>query len=246
VAAPFLSIIIPCYNEEIRLPHTLGQVFAYTRNLPFSTEIIIAENGSTDRTLQIAREFARSSPSLRVFHESMPGKGLAVRRGIRESSGEFRFICDADLSMPIEEIKHFIPPACDHDISIGSREINGATRHDEPHYRHLTGRIFNFLIRQLVLPGLQDTQCGFKCFRGAVAENIFRLQTLTGWAFDVEILTIARRHGYQIREIPISWYYKGASKVSILRDSWRMLLDLLTIRHNLSQGRYDIPSRPDL
>jgi len=240
--SPFLSIIIPAFNEEARLPHALGQVFNYIKDLPSSTEVIVVENGSTDRTLQIARDFAKTRPNLRVLHETSAGKGQAVRRGIMESSGGFRFICDADLSMPIEELGRFIPPACDCDISIASREMPGATRHSEPNYRHLTGRVFNLLIRLLVLPGLQDTQCGFKCFRGSVAEDVFRFQTLTGWAFDVEILTIARRHGYQITEIPIQWYYKGESKVSILRDSWRMLLDLLAIRRNVRLGRYEIPS----
>ncbi len=236
---PFLSIIIPAHNEEGRLPHTLGQIFVFLEEQPYAAEVIVVENGSTDRTLQEARIFAGKFPNLRVFHEPSRGKGLAVRRGILEARGEFCFCCDADLSMPVEEIARFLPPACESDIAIASREALGARRYAEPYYRHLTGRVFNMLIRLLILPRLQDTQCGFKCFRAAVAKEIFRYQTLTGWSFDVEILAIACRRGYTIREIPIPWYYTPGSKVSILRDSWRMFLDLLTIRRNARQGRYD-------
>jgi dolichyl-phosphate beta-glucosyltransferase len=179
-------------------------------------------------------------PNLRVGHEAGRGKGLAIRRGMAEARGSYRFVCDVDLSMPVEEINHFLPPALtDFDIAIASREAPGAVRYNEPYYRHLTGRVFNCLIRLLVLPGIQDTQCGFKCFRAAVAEDIFRYQTLTGWSFDVEILHIARQRGYRITEIPIRWHYSPESKIHILRDSWRMFLDLLAIRRNARRGVYD-------
>ena len=169
----------------------------------------------------------------------MPGKGRAVRRGMLEARGEYRFIADADLSMPIENVIRFLPPACTADIAIASRETSGAVRYGEPRYRHLTGRVFNWFIRSLVLPGLQDTQCGFKSFRGSVASDIFPHQTLTGWSFDVELLAIAQRRGYSIVEIGIPWYYNSGSKIRVLRLSWRMLLDLLTIRRNLGRGIYD-------
>jgi len=185
------------------------------------------------------QSFADKFPTLRVLQESRPGKGSAIRRGMMDAHGEYRFVADADFSMPVEEIDRFLPPACDYDIAIASREAPGAVRYGEPYYRHFTGRVFNFLIRALVLPGLQDTQCGFKCFRAIVAETIFRHQTLTGWSFDVEILLIARRHGYTIREIGIPWHYTAGSKISVLRDSRRMFLDLLTIRRNARRGVYD-------
>jgi hypothetical protein len=140
----------------------------------------------------------------------------------------------------VEEISKFLPPVLtDFDIAIGSREAPGAVRYNEPYYRHLTGRVFNTLIRWMVLPRLQDTQCGFKCLRAEVARDIFPFQTLTGWAFDVELLYIARRHGYQILEIPIDWYFNADSKVRVLRDSWRMFVDLLVIRRNAKLGLYD-------
>lgn len=142
--------------------------------------------------------------------------------------------------MPIEEIYRFLPPSCEYEVAIASREAPGAVRYNEPYYRHLSGRVFNLLIRRLVLPGLQDTQCGFKCFRDRVVEDIFQYQTMNGWSFDVELLVIARRHGYPIQEIGIPWTYSRGSRVNVLRDSWRMALDLLTIRRNARQGIYDL------
>ncbi len=240
MASLFLSIIIPAHNEEHRLPHTLEQVFAFLARQEYSSEVLVVENGSLDRTLDVARQYAHIYEGLRVLHEAEAGKGLAVRRGVLEAQGEYRFLCDADLSMPIGELPRFLPPLQpDVEIVIASREAPGAIRYDEPAYRHLTGRVFNLMIRLLVLPGLQDTQCGFKCFRADVAEDLFRHQTLTGWAFDVEVLAIARLRGYRIVELPIPWYYNEESKVHVLRDSWRMFLDLLRIRRNLRKGVYD-------
>jgi len=236
---PFFSLIIPAHNEETRLPRAIGQVFAFLEKQSYSSEVIVVENGSQDRTYEVASKFAEHFPNLIVLHEELPGKGRAVRAGMMQARGDFRFIADTDFSMPVEEVNRFLPPACDCDIAIASREAAGAHRYDEPSYRHLTGRVFNLLIRLLVLPGLQDTQCGFKCFRGSVAEDIFRFQTLTGWSFDVELLAIARRRGYNITEIGIPWYYTTGSKVKILRDSGRMFLDLLTIRRNRRAGFYD-------
>jgi dolichyl-phosphate beta-glucosyltransferase len=236
---PFLSIIIPAHNEETRLPRALGQAFAFLENQNYASEVVVVENASSDHTLEIAQKLTLNFPSLRVLHEDQPGKGRAVHRGVLEARGEYLFLADADLSMPVEEINRFLPPACSCDIAIASREAPGAIRYNEPVYRHLTGRVYNYLIRSLVLPGLQDTQCGFKCFRAAVVEDVFRFQTLTGWSFDVELLYVARRRGYTIAEIGIPWYYNPDSKVNILRDSWRMFFDLLAIRRNARRGVYD-------
>lgn len=237
---PYLSIIIPAHNEEARLPRALGQVFAFLEKQPYASEVIVVENGSTDRTLVIAQRFAANFPSLRVLHEDLAGKGRAVRRGMLEGRGEYRFFCDSDFSMPVEQINRFLPPAAQADIVIASREAPGAVRYHEPHYRHLTGRVFNALIRLLALPGLQDTQCGFKCFRADAAEDLFRRQTIMGWSFDVEILFIARQRGYTICELGIPWYFNPDSRVSVLRDSWRMLLDILSIRRKARRGVYDL------
>ena len=236
---PFLSVIIPAHNEETRLPLALGQVFTFLEKQAYTAEVLVAENASRDRTLQIAREFSQSHPDLRILHDDTPGKGRAVQRGMLEAQGEYRFFTDADFSMPVDQINRFLPPACDCDIAIASREVNGAVRYSEPEYRHLTGRVYNFLIRSLVLPDLQDTQCGFKCFRSKVVSDIFPHLTLPGWSFDVELLAIARRHGYKVVEVGIPWYYNPGSKLNVLQNSWRMFLDLLKIRQNLRQGMYD-------
>jgi dolichyl-phosphate beta-glucosyltransferase len=163
-----------------------------------------------------------------------------VRKGMLEGRGEYLFICDADLAMPIEEVSKFLPPTLsDYDVAIASREAAGAVRYNEPWYRHLMGRVFNLAVRLLAVPGIQDTQCGFKCFRREAARDIFATQKIDGWAFDVEILHIARRRGYRIVEVPINWYYGEGSRVSPIRDSVDMLVEVLRIRRNGRAGLYD-------
>ena len=239
---PFLSIIIPAHNEENRLPRTLEQVFAFLAQQDYEAEVFVIENGSTDHTLELAQGYALQNKTLRVIHEDARGKGLAVRRGMLEARGQYRMMCDADLSMPVEEVNKFLSPGqTDFDIAIASREISGSVRYDEPRYRHLGGRLINWIIRLSILPGLQDTQCGFKCFRAEIAQDLFRLQLQTGWSFDIELLYIARRRGYRIIEIPIDWYYRSESKVNALRDSFRMIGDIFRIRANARRGLYDAP-----
>lgn len=237
---PFLSIVIPAHNEEGRLPRTLRQIFSYLDKQPYSAEVVIVENGSSDRTLELASQFAQDHPNLVIIQEGMRGKGNAVRRGMLEAKGEFRFICDADLSMPIEELEKFLPPGLTgFDVAIASREAPGAVRHDEPSYRHWGGRAVNFLIQILILPGLNDTQCGFKCFSAAAARDLFERQTLTGWSFDIEVLFLARRSKLRIREIPIHWYFDQDSKVRAIRDALRMIGDIFRIHLNQLRGKYD-------
>ncbi|OGO24878.1 MAG: glycosyl transferase [Chloroflexi bacterium RBG_16_51_16] len=236
---PFLSIIIPAHNEENRLRRTLGQVFDFLAKQSYSSEVLVIENASTDRTFDIAREFTVSHPELRVFREAQRGKGCAVQRGMLEARGEYRFLCDADLSMPIEELKKFLPPATDgFDIAIGSREAKGAVRYNEPGFRHWGGRLINLAIQVLILPGLNDTQCGFKCFQAEAATRLFSQQTIHGWAFDIEILYLARRKRYKIKEIPIDWYFDADSKVKAVLDALHMLKDIFRIRLNSLRGRY--------
>jgi len=242
---PLLSLIIPAYNEEQRLPGTLERTLTFLEVQPYTFEVILVENGSQDRTLEIAQEYARRYAKLRVLSTQVRGKGWAVRQGMLAARGEYRFMADADLSMPIGEINRFLPPLDNNfDITIASREASGAMRYGEPAYRHFVGRVYNLMIRLLALPGLNDTQCGFKCFRGDVAEDVFRRQTLIGWSFDVEILFIARQHGYLIKELAIPWHFNPDSKVRVLRDSLQMGLDLIKIRLNALRGVYDRPLRP--
>jgi dolichyl-phosphate beta-glucosyltransferase len=239
MSKPFLSIIIPAHNEENRLPDTLAQVVQFLQSQPYTSEVLVVENASHDNTLKIAQDFAARNSIVQAIHLDQPGKGRAVQAGMLAAKGEYRFFADADLSMPISELSRFLPPAVDAPIVIASREAPGAIRYDEPSYRHVTGRVFNNLIRALVLPGLQDTQCGFKMFRAEVAETLFKRQTLMGWSFDVEVLYIASLRGLSILEIPIPWYFNPESKVNVLRDSWRMFRDLLVIRRNGRLGKYD-------
>lgn len=235
----FLSIVIPAHNEENRLPQTLEQVLRFIERQSFTSEVIIVENGSTDRTFEVAQKFAQKHTNIRVL-QSERGKGAAVKRGMLEALGEYRFMCDADLSMPVEEIFKFIPPALDgFDIAIASREAKGAVRYNEPAYRHLGGRGINFIIQALILPGLNDTQCGFKCFSAKATNDIFKLQTLNGWSFDIELLYIARRHGYHIHEIPIHWHHHPDTKVSALRDAVQMIKDIFRIHVNTWRGLYN-------
>ena len=234
----FLSVIIPAHNEENRLPDSLEQALRFLERQNFSSEVIVVENGSADRTLEVAQSFAQTHNNVRVI-QSERGKGAAVKHGMLEARGEYRFMCDADLSMPVDEISKFIPPAAnDLDIAIASREAKGSKRYNEPPYRHLGGRGINYIIQALILPGLNDTQCGFKCFRAEVANDIFKSQTLSGWSFDIELLYIARRRGYRVREIPIDWYYHPETKVSALRDALRMIADIFRIRMNALRGKY--------
>jgi len=237
---PFLSIIIPAYNEETRLPGSLEKITAFLSQQPYRAEVLIVENGSSDCTYAIAQEFAQKNPIFRALHIEERGKGIAVKTGMLAALGEYRFICDADLSMPIEEVNRFFPPLLENfDIAIASREAPGAQRIGEPGYRHFIGRAFNGFVKVMALPGLQDTQCGFKCFSAKAAEHLFPLQTIQGWTFDVEVLFLARKFGYSISEVPIRWYFDPHSKVRFLRDSLHMAGDLLRIRWKAIRKDYE-------
>jgi dolichyl-phosphate beta-glucosyltransferase len=235
----FLSILFPAHDEESRLPDALLKADTFIQKQSYPVELIIIENASADATLSIARAFAVDHSYVTVLHEDLPGKGRAVQKGMLAARGAYRFICDVDLSMPIDEISRFLPPEQDNfDIAIASREAKGAVRYGEPFYRHLVGRVFNSMARLLILPELNDTQCGFKCFTAKAAENLFPKMSIYGWTFDVEILAIARKMKYRVIEIPIPWYYHPGSKVRVWKDSLRMAQDLFLIRGNLRKGVY--------
>lgn len=235
-ARPMLSIIIPAYNEEKRLPDALDRILAWNQTAPFAVEILVVENGSSDRTTEIAESYASRFTNIRVLH-SGKGKGAAVRVGMLAGLGDYLFICDSDLSMPIHEISKFLPPKIvGYDIVIGSREAPGSVRYNEPIGRHIMGRIFNWLVRVLAVPGFSDTQCGFKLFRRQAAHDLFTRQTLASWTFDVEILYLALQRGYKVTEVPIHWYFNGDSRVKPLQDTWRMFWDVVGIRVNQMQS----------
>jgi dolichyl-phosphate beta-glucosyltransferase len=239
-ATPLLSIIIPAYNEANRLPTTLPQVAEFVQAQCYAAEIVVVNNNSRDDTRAIADGIAAQFPFIRVLDEPAQGKGAAVRTGMLAGKGEYLFIADADLSMPIEEVNKFLPPHLhNYDVAIGSRETPGAVRYHEPEYRHLMGRVFNFMVKVLAVRGFQDTQCGFKSFHRTAALDLFHHQTIDGWAFDVELLFIAQRRGYKIVEVPIDWYYRANSRINPLRDAINMLREVLRIRLNGWRGRYN-------
>ena len=237
---PLLSIIMPAHNEEHRLPPSLTKVDAFLKTQPYDAEVIVVENGSSDKTVDVTRAFAVDHPYVKLMIVDTRGKGLAVKAGMLAAHGDYRFICDVDLSMPIHEIVHFLPPYSDDwDISIGTREGKGAQRINEPEYRHLIGRINNWIIKLTAVRGFEDTQCGFKMFNRRAAEDLFSVQQMTGIGFDIEILFIAKRRGYKIREVPITWYFNADSRMRLVQDSLHLLREIWQIQRNWRRGVYE-------
>jgi dolichyl-phosphate beta-glucosyltransferase len=233
-----VSIIIPAYNEAARLPKSLCKIVEYVQGQGACMEVLIVENGSHDRTTEIAEDFAARYPFIRVLH-SEKGKGSAVRAGMMAGRGRYLFMCDSDLSMPITELDKFLPPLRDHyDVAIGSREGALAHRYNEPPYRHLMGRVFNLIVRVIAIPRFQDTQCGFKSFRREIAREVFADLTMSGWSFDVEALFIAIHRGYKVIDVPIDWYFDGESRINPIPDTVRMVRDVIRIRLNGWRGVY--------
>ena len=228
---PFLSVVIPTFNEEFRIFGTISRVIEYLSAQDYQWEIVVADEGSVDHTTRLVSPKTGHYPNIRILHLPHRGKGWAVKNGMLASQGEFRLLCDADLSVPIEQVERLLPPvAPDADIVLGSREAPSAVRVGEPSRRHFMGRGFNRLVTWLAVPGLADTQCGFKCFRSEAAQDLFSKITLNGFAFDVEIFHLARKRGMTYSEVGVDWYYRTQSKVRPLRDSLTMLVDLLRIR----------------
>ena len=237
---PALSVVIPAYNEESRLPSTLAVVSEYLAGRGDPYEVLVVVNGSTDRTAEVAKAAAERDANVRLILTSLRGKGRAVKIGVSESQGERVLFCDADLSTPIDEATA-LADLLDgqYQIAIASREGEGSRRVGEPHRRHLMGRVFNALVRTFAVPDVQDTQCGFKAFTRACALDLFGRQTISGFGFDVELLYLARKRGYAVREVPVTWVYRASSRVDPVRDTVRMFGDILRVRLNDWRGRYE-------
>jgi dolichyl-phosphate beta-glucosyltransferase len=234
-----MSTIIPAYNEERGLPGTLRTLSAYLAGRDWDWEVRVVDDGSADNTRRIVEEFSRSEPRVILQAEPHRGKGGAVRAGMLASRAAYRFMCDADLSMPVHEIDRFMPPALgDTDVAIGSREGIGARRVGEPLVRHLAGRAFNSLVRLSTVRDIQDTQCGFKMFTAAAADAIFPRVTIEGWAFDIEVLYLARLHNLRVREIPIEWHFRADSRLRMGRDAIAMLREVMRVRQRARRGDY--------
>lgn len=237
---PFLSIIIPAHNEERRLQLTLPRIDTFLKSQTYAAEVIVVENGSHDHTSAIVRRFAETHPYVRLIEVQTRGKGLAVKAGMLAAQGDYRFICDADLSMPIEEIVKFLPPMLTgYDVMIGSREGKGARRIGEPEYRHFMGRINNLFVKLFAVRDFEDTQCGFKMFTRHAAEDLFSVQQMAGIGFDVEVIFVAQRRGYKIVDVPITWYFDPDSRMKLVQDSLRMLQEIWQIRQNWRKGVYE-------
>lgn len=247
---PYLTIVIPAYNEERRLPPTLAQIATFLREQPYSAEVLIVENGSTDGTSAAVERFCATEmrpddPFELILLHSEKGKGNAVRHGMLAGRGEFLLISDTDLAVPIEEVTRFLPPALpkqEYGVAIASREAPGAVRLGEPFYRHLMGRIFNQIVRWMAIPGISDTQCGFKCFSREAAQLVIHRQRISGYGFDVELLYIAQRLGLEIVEVPVTWRYGDDSRIRPIQDTLAMVRELMQIRRNGRAGLYDAPA----
>lgn len=227
----FLSIIIPAYNESKRLAEPLKEVIAYAQSLGRSFEIIVVDDGSGDNTSEIAKNILAGIPGKVLRNEPNRGKGYSIRRGMLEAKGEWRLFSDADLSTPITEFEKFRKVMEDgYDVIIASRALPDsdlAVR--QPRFREFTGRVFNTVVQTFLIPGICDTQCGFKLFRGSVADKIFPQQTLDGFSFDVELLMLAKRNGFQIKEVPVRWINDERSTVSGLTGA-KGFWDLFKLR----------------
>ena len=234
---PFLSVVIPTFNEETRITGTLSRVIEYLSSQDYQWEVVVADDGSTDHTAELVGQTIVEHPNVWVLRLPHRGKGWAVKNGMLAAAGEYRLLSDADLSVPIEQVERLLPlfesrgsgePGSD--VVVGSREAQGAVRFGEPTRRHLMGRFFNFLVSRLAVPDLADTQCGFKCIRGATAQDLFQRLTLDGFAFDVELLHLARKRELTYSEVGVDWYYRPQSKVRPIQDGLAMTFDLLKIR----------------
>jgi len=241
---PELSIIIPAYNEEARLAATLEQIAAYISNSGRDTEVLVVDDGSKDGTAAVAEYFQIKIPSLRVVSNGVNrGKGYSVRRGMQEARGRIALFTDADLSAPIEEADKLLAALDKNDIAIGSRALDRSliSVRQSP-FREFAGILFNKIVQLILWLPFVDTQCGFKAFVREKCGIIFEQQTIERFGFDPELLYLARHHGLHAVEIPVRWGHSPATKVSMLRDSLQMFLDVFTIPWNGIRGRY--PHKP--
>ncbi len=236
-----LSLVVPAYNEEQRLPATLERILAYLDDRPFATEVLVVDDGSADGTIEVGR--ATGDSRVRVLENpGNRGKGYSVRHGMSEARGAIRVFTDADLSTPIEEVDAALEHhRAGYDVAVGSRSLaRSKVEVRQPWYRQGMGRTFNVFVRTLGVRGFVDTQCGFKSFTGPAADALFRRSRIDGFAFDVELLFLARRLGFRILEFPVRWVNSPDSRVDPVKHSLLMLLDLFRIRYGAAQGLYDI------
>ncbi len=241
-AGVHLSVVIPAYNEELRIPHTLSQSIEYLKSQPYRSEVIVVNDGSTDATEDSVRKFSSHPVSVKLLAHAdgaNHGKGASVRLGMMKAEGAYRLFMDADNSTTLDQIDRFWPFFKQgYDVVIGSRALEGSiVGVRQARYKELAGKLGNWFIRVCAIPGISDTQAGFKMFDGEKAEIIFSRQTIARWGFDIELLVIARSHGYPIGEVPIRWINASGSKVTA-RSYFEVLSEVWKIRQNLKAGLY--------
>lgn len=248
-----LSVVVPVYNEKNVVGITLTKISSFLNEYEPDYEIIVVDDGSEDTTREIVESIQKVNNKVVLIKNPHKGKGYSVRTGVLKANGRYILMTDVDLAAPIEELKRLMVWIKDNnfDVAIGSREGVGAQRKNEPWIRHFMGRVFNHLVQILVLPGINDTQCGFKLFKEEPAKKAFSASLLYGdktteikvpkvTAFDVEILFLIRRLGYKIKEIPITWEYGRSTKVSNIRDSFVNFFDVLKVKYNDIKGLYKV------
>ena len=239
---PHLSIVIPAYNEQSRIDAALERVMSCVEEQGWDAEVLVVDDGSTDETAAVVELWMDRFPRLHLIQNpGNRGKGYSVRNGLLQAAGDIVMFTDADLSAPMEEANRLLAAIdAGADVAIGSRWLDRAkqTIH-QPLYRQFFGRCFNAITRGVMGLPFKDTQCGFKAFRRPAAQVIFRLQRIERWGFDPEILFIARKLGYVIREVPVTWGHDERSRMSYLKDGVKMLEEMAVIRYNSLAGRYD-------
>jgi len=250
---PYLSIVIPVFDEEKQVVKSLTKITKFFNKFDRTYEVIVVDDGSSDGTVNQVESFVEDNSNYYLIKNPHKGKGFAIRTGVQRARGDLIYLADIDLATPIDDLERFIFWIKEHDFDlvIGSREGMGAKRIGEPYYRHLMGRIFNLLIKIVVGLPYRDTQCGFKLFKNEIAKKLFSLQRLYGddsqvvsgsklSAYDVEILFLAGKLGYRVKELPVTWEFGQESKVDPIRDSWINFFDVIKVRINDIRGEYKV------
>lgn len=230
--APFLSVVIPAYNEAPRLPQSLDAVLAFLKQQSYDSEILVSDDGSQDRTVALAEEKLAGFPHRILTTPRNRGKGHAVRQGMLAATGQYILFTDADLSTPITEVSRFLDYLrTDCDVAIGSRALPDSQIEIHQNFlREMMGKTFNLIAQRWAFKGIRDSQCGFKCFRKEAAHQLFGEQKLDGFSFDVEIVYLAQKRGYRVLELPVVWRNSAQSRVQVLSDPLKMFWDVLRIR----------------
>lgn len=240
-AKPLLTVVVPIYNEERRIKQGLTKILEFLRSQKFPWELIVVDDGSSDNTKNLVKQILKDTKDTQLIESRHLGKGGAIKKGVLKAKGSWTVFLDIDLATPIEELTQFLKFCNDYDILIGSRKIKGAeivVRQSK--FRELGGKVFTWLTNQLVTSGISDITCGFKLFKTPFAKKLFRQSQLPDWSFDAEILFLAQKQGFKIKELPVRWRNDPDTKVKLFRDILGSFIGLVKIRLNHALGRYDL------